>query len=78
MQPMKPADVHRILNERPDVTLDHIHEYQRLQSELLNVNPRRAMIDTEVSAHTARRTRLAELHQKIFGDVSKDQKPQGE
>ena len=71
MQPMKPADVHRILSQRPDVTLDHIHEYQQLLSDWQKRGPDRNAALANSDTQKARVTRLNELHEKLFGDRPK-------
>ncbi len=67
MQPMKPEEVDRILRERPHVSREHIHEYQKLVAQHFDVNPRLAKTIEQRAFHEAGEQRLHELHNMIFG-----------
>jgi hypothetical protein len=66
MTPMKPQEVERLLNERPQVTREEIHEYERLTVHHLRANPHTPKSEEERAAHAQREHRLKELHSKLY------------
>ena len=66
MTPMKPQEVERLLNERPHVTRDDIHEYERLTVHHLRTNPHIPKSEEERAVHAQREQRLKELHAKLY------------
>jgi hypothetical protein len=67
MQPIKPEEVERILNQRPQVTREHIHEYQKLVAHHFDTNPRLPKSEAQQAAHEERERRRKELHDLIYG-----------
>lgn len=68
MEPLKPEEKQRILNERPQAAPEDIEEYERLLSERFRRDPH-----TQVESvfnkdfRSADDDRLRELYEKLFG-----------
>lgn len=74
MQPLKPTEVHAILENRPNPQPGEVEEYERLLSQRFTVDPdfapSQAPAEEVVPAPAEEReARIAELHQRLFGPV---------
>jgi hypothetical protein len=67
MTPMKPEDVNRILQQRPHLTRELIHEYQTLVARRFDVNPRLPKTAEQEALHAQHEERRKQLHDMIFG-----------
>jgi hypothetical protein len=67
MTPLKPEQVEKILKERPDVTREHIREYERLTGEWLRSAQHPPKDGEGHARHAARIERIEALHQRLFG-----------
>ena len=66
MEPLKPKAVDTLLQSRPQVTPEDVEEYERLLSERFASDPDYAPAP-DAEEEEQRESRLAELHQKLFG-----------
>jgi hypothetical protein len=89
MEPLKPDIKKQILANRPQAAPADIEEYERLLSQRFSVDPhvgpasisavsvvpqRTAMAASSVPDAVKREARLAELHQKLFGEGKRTKK----
>lgn len=75
MQPLKPSEKRAILENRPSAQPADIEEYERLLSERFTVDPDflptqapQGGVQELLSPTELRERRIAELHQKLFGN----------
>jgi hypothetical protein len=71
MEPLKPDTKSAIRAERPEASPEDIEEYERLLAERFATDPSAPAAAPERTpaplAREQRENRLAELHQKLFG-----------
>lgn len=66
MQPLKPEEKSRILNENPQAEPGDLEEYERLLSQRFAMDPDVAPSPDSTSAATGIEARIAELHARLF------------
>ena len=67
VEPIKPEVVNQLLHDRPGLTREEIHEYQRLQAERFLINPLLPKSPDQQTQIDDRENRIKELYQKIYG-----------
>jgi hypothetical protein len=65
MQPLTTDQINRITAAKPEITVEHVREYQQLVTQLLNINPNVKKNIGEKRRRTKILKRVAEL-QKLF------------
>ena len=70
MQPLSKMKIAEIRKQRPEVTDEHIHQYERLISEHFLENPHLPQTAADKQRIADRERRLRELHELIFAPKS--------
>jgi hypothetical protein len=67
MEPLKPEEKDRILQDRPDSSWEEIEEYERLLGQRFLRDPSAIVFESAAPADSIRDSRLRELFSKLFG-----------